>query len=144
MAAVSLLLVCDRPDVSEITSRALMARGFDVDRADAVDDAVIRFGMHSPPFGCVIIDLESGTAEALKLLDKIRGHTDDTLAVTPVIISTWVEENRVFSWQSGVDGFLVRPYHLDELLELMVGSLERSPDERMRFRQEQLQLAAGA
>ena len=140
----ALLLVCDEPEVAELTTRALQARGHTVERADSVAVAVGLVGMQQPPFDAVVIDLAAGTTESLKVLDNIRGHSDEALAATPVVISAWKEENRLFSWQSGVDGFVVRPYHVDELAELIGGALARSDDERAVFRSEQMNLAAGA
>lgn len=140
----SLLLVCDEPEVAELAVRALAARGHTIERATTVQEAEALVAMQQPPFDAVLIDLVAGTTEALKVLDKIRGQTDEQLARTPAIISAWKEENRLFSWQSGVDGFVVRPYHVDELLDLVEGAIARSEDERQRFRSEQMKLAAGA
>jgi DNA-binding response OmpR family regulator len=140
----SILVVCDQPDVAELTVRALESRGFEMDRSDSVDDAVIRMGMREPRFAAAIIDLAGGAADAVALLERMRGNTDAELATTRVVISTWRDENRIDAWQAGADGFVVRPYHLDQLLELLYGAMARTGVERAEFRQKQMQTATGS
>jgi DNA-binding response OmpR family regulator len=136
------LIVHDDPDAGRTIGRLLEARGFAVTRADGVD-AGIRTVLGDPPVDLVLIDLRSGgTGQALKLLDEIRAQPDAGIAHTRVVLTTDIDENRMFSWQSGIDGFLIRPFHADDLVGAVADTLGRDDDERARHRQAQMQVSA--
>ena len=52
-------------------------------------------------------------------------------------------KNRAFSWQSGVDAFVVRPFHVDELLSEVDAVLARPEDERLTHRRKMLRVKQG-
>jgi DNA-binding response OmpR family regulator len=52
-------------------------------------------------------------------------------------------KNRAFSWQSGVDAFVVRPFHVDELLSEVDAVLARPEDERLTHRRKMLRESKG-
>ena len=86
----------------------------------------------------VVVDsLGTGISPAFELLDAIRSG-DARTADTPVVILAATDTNRLYAFQSGVDAYLVRPFHADELMETMRSTINRSPDERERVRQAQL------
>jgi DNA-binding response OmpR family regulator len=90
-----------------------------------------------PRFDAVLVDFASGgPSESIKLLDEIR--RTPAMQDLAVIISSRVEKNRLFAWESGVDAFLVRPYHVDELLAELAAVLARSPEARAAHRAERL------
>ncbi|MDZ7734374.1 MAG: hypothetical protein U5R31_16025 [Acidimicrobiia bacterium] len=99
-----------------------------------------RLNISKPPFDLVLADLTPAgtTSQSLKLLEAVRASDDPDVAGVRVIICTNVDTNRLFSWQSGVDGFLVRPFHADELLETVREALARSDGERTAHREEQV------
>ena len=47
-------------------------------------------------------------------------------------------KNRSFSFQSGADAFLVRPFHLDELTDQIADVLARAHEDRARHRRDEL------
>lgn len=135
------VLVADDDDQSaEITRRFLTRAGCSTDRADDVRDALARLGISKPPFACVVVDFDDGTGQGLELLEAIRG-ADDHIGSTPVVFCSDVDVNRRFSWESGTDAFLVRPFHIDDLLVAVRDTVARSADDRVRVRREQADLA---
>jgi DNA-binding response OmpR family regulator len=86
----------------------------------------------------VIIDaLGTGVSAAFDVLEAIRaGHP--AVRDTPVMILAASDTNRLYAFQSGVDAYLVRPFHADELIGAVGSMLARSPGERERYRQDQL------
>ena len=52
---------------------------------------------------------------SLKVLDTIRSHHDVRVNTARVVLCAQTPRNRSFSFQSGADAFLVRPFHIDEL-----------------------------
>jgi DNA-binding response OmpR family regulator len=138
------VLVADDNDHSaEITGRVLKRAGCSVDRAQDVDDAIARLNISKPPFACVIVDFDDSTGQSLKLLEAVRASDDADVVATPVVICADFDTNRRFSWQSGADGFIVRPFHIDDLLDSVGAALTRTADDRTRFRREQAGLVGG-
>jgi DNA-binding response OmpR family regulator len=78
-----------------------------------------------------------GITTAFEILNDIRSSGPD-IRDTPVVILAATATNRLFAYQSGADGFVVRPVHADELLDVIQVVLNRSPDERADFRRTQL------
>lgn len=135
------LVVDDDPDAAETMRRLLDSRGFVVDVVEGPEAVAVHLGAH--PADLVLIDLHrGGTSAALTLLDQLRMSTDPDASNVRVVIATDLDENRVFSWQSGVDGFLVRPYHADDLVQELVEVLERSDEARVGHRQDQIRAGA--
>ncbi len=140
------LVVGDDADVVELIARIVDSGGWPATRTLNHDDAVQELRVASSkldkavPFAAVVCDFTSGgSSSSLKLLDLIR-H-DDALEDTAVIILTSTLSNRSYAWQSGADGFLVRPFHADELISAVAEALERTPAERTSYRQQQAQIA---
>lgn len=143
---VPVLVVGDDADVVELIARILESAGWPATRTLSHDDAVQELRVasskldNSTPYAAIVCDFTSGgSSSSLKLLDLIR-H-DDALEDTAVIILTSTLSNRSYAWQSGADGFLVRPFHADELISAVAEALERTPAERTSYRQQQAQIA---
>ena len=132
----TVLVVNDDRDACELIARLLEASGFSARRVndlDAVSDALA-----DGPYQAIIIDsLSLGVTPAFKLLDEIRGGGPDVRHVAVVILAA-TDTNRLFAYQSGADGFAVRPIHGAELIDLVRSVLARDPDERVEYRRAQL------
>jgi DNA-binding response OmpR family regulator len=48
------------------------------------------------------------------------------------------DTNRLFAFQSGADGYLVRPVHADEIVDTVRVVLGRTGEERTEYRRAQL------
>ena len=71
-------------------------------------------------------------------LDVIRSHEDLRVSTARFVLCAANPKNRAFSFQSGADAFLVRPFHLDELTEQIADVLARAQDQRARHRRDEL------
>lgn len=139
------LVVDDDPDVCELVARLLEQATYTVERCAEHNQAVQMLKKADPPYSAVVIDFQSGgTSSSLKLLDAVRHLDEAAKARTPTIILTSTDTNRVFAWQSGSDGFLVRPFHAAELVEGVHTMLERTDEERDQFRREMMRQARTA
>jgi len=126
------LVVDDDPDACELTVRILEREGYETARAHSHDEAVDALS-GGRRFDAVLVDFASGgPSESIQLLDEIR--RSPSLDDVAVIISSRVDKNRLFAWESGVDGFLVRPYHVDELTAEVAAVLARTTEERAAHR----------
>jgi two-component system, OmpR family, response regulator len=136
-AAPTVLVVNDEPDACEMLVRLLRPQGFRTDGAHSPDEAMSVVADQLPR--CVVLDMASGgIGSGLRTLDQIRTHDDRRISTARVVLTAASPRNRLFSFQSGADAFLVRPFHLDELVAHIRDVLERPNDERARHRRDQL------
>jgi DNA-binding response OmpR family regulator len=130
------LVVNEDQDACELVARLVEWAGF---RADRSHDVVAVVGQlaEERPAALIVDSLGTGIATAFKVLDDVRADGPE-VKETPVIILAATDTNRLFAYQSGVDGYVVRPFHADELVEAVRAAVGRSPSERVSFRQAQL------
>jgi DNA-binding response OmpR family regulator len=134
------VLVVNDEDGIELLCRLLSRAGYDVDRATTPDETLELISDFHPH--CVVLDLSvGGVGQNLTLLDTIRGHVDEMVATTRVVLVAPQSSNSLFSWQAGIDAFLPRPFHADELLHEVAESLARPNDERAPHRRRELDAA---
>jgi DNA-binding response OmpR family regulator len=111
--------------------------GYEVDRTHDQTSAV-SFVTSSVP-DVLILDLgDGGIGTNLTVLDSLRTHTDPAVSGVRVVLAAAQANNRMYSWQAGVDAFLVRPFHVDTLLDEIREVLNRPDEERARHRRQQL------
>jgi DNA-binding response OmpR family regulator len=82
-----------------------------------------------------VLDLmEAGHGANLALLERLRGHQDRRIRSARAVFIGRSGSNALFSWQSGADGFLSRPFHADDLRREVTAVLGRPEDERAAYR----------
>jgi two-component system, OmpR family, response regulator len=134
------MVVNDDDDASELLGRLLVRAGYEVNAASDQNAAVAELTF--APTDCVVLDLGAGGIGAnLKLLDSIRSHDDPAVANTRVVLIANQGHNRMFSWQAGIDAFLVRPFHSEQLVRDVRDVLARTDEERPKYRRRQLDAA---
>lgn len=136
----AVLVVNDDPDACELIARLIESAGWPATRTydvESIPQQIQKGGLTS-----VVIDsMRFGITTAFEILNEIRSSGPD-IRDTPVVILAATDTNRLFAYQSGADGFVVRPVHADEFLDVMLMVLTRSPAERADFRR--IQLVGGA
>ncbi|MCC5951683.1 MAG: response regulator [Acidimicrobiia bacterium] len=136
-----LLVVNNDQNGCELVARLVESQGWEAVRIYAHQDAILELNKPNNPIDGLVIDFSSGgTASSLKLLESVR-HGEQNRRDTPVMILTSSSTNLSFAYQSGVDSFMVRPFHANEMLEEVRLMLTRSDEERQRNRRERLQAA---
>lgn len=136
-AQSTVLVAGDVADANELLSRILAAEGYRTVVADSVESGLARTVEQMPRVA--VIDLSTrGIGSSLQLLDAIRSHEDERVARTRVIVVARSRSNRTFSFQSGADGFLLRPFHADELVAAIEEVVGVPSDELPVFRRDQL------
>ena len=135
------LVVNDDEAACELLCRLLVGAGHRVQRAHTAEQASgqLSFG----GIDCVVLDLTTGGIGAnLKLLDVIRSSISHAVSGVRVVLIAQQTSNRMFSWEAGIDGFLVRPFHANELLDQVSEVLSRPDHERTRHRRRELDAAS--
>ena len=136
-SAATVLIVNDDPAACEMLVRMVGTKGYRAIGATSPDEATGRIVDELPR--CIVLDLDAGgIGTSLKVLDTIRSHDDLRVSTARVVLCAASPKNRTFSFQSGADAFLVRPFHLDELTDQIADVLARAQDERARHRRDEL------
>ncbi|MGQ0831097.1 MAG: response regulator [Microthrixaceae bacterium] len=133
----TVLIVNDEHDARELLVRFLRQAGFSVEGAER-DTAAMSLMVDQLP-RCVVLDMQAGgVGTSLKILDQIRTHPDRRVNTSRVILCAPSPKNRTFSFQSGADAFLIRPFHLKDLIAHINDVISRPQDERARHRRDEL------
>ena len=133
----TVLIAGDVADANELLSRILDADGYRVVVADSVETGLARTVEQMPRVA--VIDLSTrGIGSSLQLLDAVRSHEDERVARTRVIVVARSRSNRNFSFQSGADGFLLRPFHAKELVAAIEDVIAVPFDELPVFRRDRI------
>jgi len=136
-----LLVVNDDPDSCELLCRLLANAGHNVERAFTSEQAMGQLSIGR--IDCVVLDLATGgIGQNLKLLDTIRTSMSKNVSQVRVVLVAQQTSNRMFSWQAGIDAFIVRPFHASELVGQVAEVLTRSDDERLSHRRRELDAAS--
>jgi DNA-binding response OmpR family regulator len=138
--ASAVLVLNKDPDACELVARLVEFAGFPTVRffdPDSVVDQLTEGGVTA-----VVVDsLGTGSSAAFEVLTAIRA-AHASVSDTVVIILAATDTNRLYAYQSGVDGYVVRPFHADDLVELVRATLGRSLEDRVQYRN--MQLMGGA
>lgn len=136
-APAVVLIVNDDPDACEMLVRMVGSKGYRAIGATSGDEANARVASDLPR--CIVLDLDAGgIGTSLKVLDNIRSHDNSSVSTARVVLCAASPKNRSFSFQSGADSFVVRPFHLDELVAQIADVLARPHDDRARHRRDEL------
>jgi DNA-binding response OmpR family regulator len=136
-----ILVVNDDQGACELLCRLLTNAGHEVQRAHNSEQALGQLGVGR--VDCVVLDLATGgIGQNLKLLDTIRSSMAANVAKVRVVLVAQQTSNRMFSWQAGIDAFVVRPFHANELLAQVAEVLSRPDTERARHRRRELDAAS--
>ena len=90
-----------------------------------------------------MLDLAAGgIGQNLKLIDTIRSSVTKSISGVRVVLIAQQGSSRLFSWQAGIDAFVARPFHANELLAQVNDTLSRPDGERERHRRQEVDAAS--
>lgn len=126
-----LLAVEDERELAELAAAALGRAGFAVDVADSIAEAEEAIAVIA--YDAIILDLGLGDGNGLSLLRALRSRG----ASVPVLILTARDalEDRVTGLDSGADDYVLKPFHMPELIS-RVRALLRRPNAALGIRLE--------
>ena len=126
-----LLVVEDEAALAALLGAALQRAGFAVDAADGVRAA--EDCLRAASYDATILDLGLSDGDGMSLLRRLRRGGD----ALPVLILTARDapEDRVMGLDSGADDYLVKPFHMPELVS-RVRALLRRPNAALGVRLE--------
>ncbi|MBS0559174.1 MAG: response regulator transcription factor [Proteobacteria bacterium] len=116
-----LLVVEDEPALAGLVRGALERAGFGVDGVDAVAEADDYLAVAR--YDALVLDLGLRDGDGMTLLRRLRQRRDGL----PVLILTARDapEDRVSGLDAGADDYLIKPFHLPELVSRIRALLRR-------------------
>lgn len=121
-----LLVLEDDPKMANELRLFLNNRGFE---CDVVYDGVVFFKqLHIASYDLYILDVNVPLMNGIEVCKKVR-QTDPDIPVLMLTAFSAVED-KVNAFESGADDYLVKPFHLDELLVRVNALLRRSQNRR--------------
>jgi DNA-binding response OmpR family regulator len=116
-----LLAVEDEPDLGILLRDALSRAGFATDLVAGIADAEEHLNL--VPYDAMILDLGLADGDGLTLLSVLRRRG----SVLPVLILTARDapEDRVTGLDAGADDYLIKPFHMPELISRIRALLRR-------------------
>lgn len=126
-----LLAIEDERELAELTAGALGRAGFAVDIAASLAEAEEALAVTT--YDAIILDLGLCDGDGLSLLRSLRNRG----ASVPVLILTARDglEDRVMGLDSGADDYVLKPFHMPELIS-RVRALLRRPNAALGVRLE--------
>ncbi len=118
-----LLVIEDEPDLAALMRAALERGGFAVDLAGNLAEATDHLAVAR--YDTVILDLALPDGDGLSLLRRLRARGS---AVSVLVLTARDgPEDRVTGLDAGADDYLVKPFHMPELIA-RIRALLRRPD----------------
>ena len=116
-----ILVVEDDPAVRNLVTTALDLHGYDVERAETGELAVMEAASRNPDL--IMLDLGLPDIDGVEVISKIRGWS----AVPIIVISARTEaSDKIGALDAGADDYLTKPFSVEELLARVRASLRRS------------------
>jgi DNA-binding response OmpR family regulator len=138
----TILVLNPDADAGELVARLVELAGFPALRF--LDQASLIDQLAEGGVTAIIIDsLGTGISAAFEALEAVRAGPPASRDTAVMILAT-TDTNRLYAYQSGVDAYLVRPFHADDLIGTVRTTLARSTAEREGHRRDQLLGGASA
>lgn len=116
-----ILVVDDQEDAARLLIALLRLDGFEAERLEGDWGRFVHeVGERKPDL--VILDVRLPGADGLQLLRELRAHPEPETAGVPVLLVSALDR-RYEGKQAGTDGFLLKPYTRQNLLEA-IGKIE--------------------
>jgi two-component system response regulator PhoP len=117
-----ILLVEDEAPLRETLAARLKREGYAVDTASDGEEAM--FLGKEVPFDVAIIDLGLPKMTGLELIQKLRGLGQKYPILILTARSSW--QDKVEGLKTGADDYLVKPFHVEELLARINALMRRA------------------
>jgi CheY-like chemotaxis protein len=119
MARPLVLLIDDEVDYAKVIGEALKKHGFEVVIAGNAGDALEIFQQKKPSL--ILLDVMMPEIDGLTLLKWLREHSEHGDLPIHVVSAKAQEADKQAAMKAGANGFIAKPFSLEELLEA-VGS----------------------
>lgn len=140
----SILVVDDAADIRLLLRTILAAAGHTVIQAPGGTEALDELVRDPTRFDLIVLDLQMPVMDGWDTLTRIRENA--ATARTPVILCTVKSsaDDIARAWRLAADGYLVKPFVVEEFGREVEAVLRRSPAERRAVQAERAASSDGA
>ena len=117
-SAQLLLVVDDDPDILDLMSEALMSRGYRVATAINGEDALERIAEQAPQL--ILLDMRMPVMDGWEFARVLRERYGRAI---PVVVVTAAEDSKLRAAEVGAEGYLGKPFELEELYDIVADIL---------------------
>lgn len=127
---MSILLADDDPQLATFLSKSLESEGYSV--RIALDEETVLSELKRQNYKLIILDLNFGRTDGLKLLERLRGGGVET----PIIVLSARNRvsDRIQSLNLGADDYVTKPFSFQELAARTAALLRRKTDPGLSVR----------
>ena len=117
----SILVVDDSISVRKYLTKLLTSAGYNVDAATDGADALTY--LDKSFYDLIITDLEMPIMHGYELLENVRKLRGDDRTIIFVLTSRATEKHKEKAFKMGADGFIIKPFNDDDVLERIKGAI---------------------
>lgn len=121
-----ILIVDDDPDVLESIEAALESEGALTMTAMDGNEGVELCLEHKPDL--VVLDMMLPSRSGFLVLERIKGHENSPMVI--MVTANSGKRHQAYAETLGVDGYLLKPFPLERLLDKAVELIKRRADEQ--------------
>ncbi|MFN8051458.1 MAG: hypothetical protein U0Q22_08490 [Acidimicrobiales bacterium] len=135
-----ILVVDDNPDAARLLGKLFRRVGYEVAEVSDHQVALITLVNEPAPISAVIASFSSsGNGACLKLLDAIRHTPDARVNAMRTVLILDSARQQMFSWQSGADEIILRPFRAEDMLAAVDAVVARPDSERAAYRRSRIE-----
>jgi DNA-binding response OmpR family regulator len=128
-----ILVIDDDATVRESHEAVLKAKGYEVDVAENGREAIKR--SKAKLYNLALVDLRLPDMDGIELLTSIRETVPKTVKI--IITGYPSQENAIEAVNRGADGYIVKPYAMEDLLRKVKEQLQKQREAR-KFSEEKV------
>ena len=132
------IAICDdAPDLRLLMTLALTRDGHEVSCFEGGRQTLAALCSASPLPDLLLLDVQMPEMDGWTVLEQLRGDARfDSLRILMCTVK-FSQADLIQAWELGCDGYLTKPFDLDELSDTVTTVLARSAAENADFRDEQ-------
>ncbi len=124
-----ILIVDDEPEIREILSEDLKAKGYEVLESSSGNDAILIYDSN-PDIDIIISDIVMADGDGLQLLDHVKSNNLEKPAV--ILISAYADDTLEETYDRGAEAFFPKPFDRQALFETVDRILDPDVDKWRR------------
>jgi DNA-binding NtrC family response regulator len=133
MSKSRILVTDDDENIRKVVSAILRDNGYEVDTAETGTEAIEK--TKNAHFDLMLVDIKLPDMEGTELLTKVH---DTVPRIRKIIVTGYPTlQNAMVSVNKGADGYVMKPFDVEKLLEVIKEQLDKQQQER-KFSEERV------
>ncbi|MBS1729615.1 MAG: response regulator transcription factor [Bacteroidetes bacterium] len=117
-----ILIAEDEPKIGLFVQQELISQGYETDLANSGAKAIELYNQHK--YSIIILDINLGDMSGIQICRSFR---ENDIHVPVIMLTAMGDMNdKILAFESGADDYVVKPFHISELLARIKVFLKRS------------------